>query len=344
MVICCTHQTRNDMQPSITISIVPDDITKIDADILALKYAQARYGLDSYVTDRLIENGIDHKKTSPKPGGFRLLPSPPDITATNVLIVGVVPLREFDYKNIRDFGRKILSSLAGANPEIRHIVVTVHGVGYGLDEKEAFESQLAGFIDAIRSGDIPEKLERITFAERNPGRQYRLEQHLKVIIPNEIIEVDARWNIKNVTKDTHEKLREVGYTSNLKKHVFVAMPFCEDMEDIYDYGISTAVRNAGYLCERADLSSYTGDVMQWVRDRIKSASLVIGDLTGSNPNVYLEIGYAWGCGVNTVLLIKNTKELKFDVQGQRCITYNRIKDVEEKLGTELKKIKKSVNI
>jgi len=112
------------------------------------------------------------------------------------------------------------------------------------------------------------------------------------------------------------------------------------MEDIYDYGISSAVRSAGYLCERADLSSFTGDVMQWVRERIRTASLVVADLTGSNPNVYLEVGYAWGCGVPTVLLVNDSENLKFDVRGQRCIVYKRIKDIEEKLSKEIQELNK----
>ena len=59
---------------------------------------------------------------------------------------------------------------------------------------------------------------------------------------------------------------------------------------------STCRGAAGYLGERADLATFTGDVMDWVRARISSANLVIADLTSANPNVYLEVGYAWGKG------------------------------------------------
>jgi hypothetical protein len=197
------------------------------------------------------------------------------------------------------------------------VIVTVHGVRYGLDESESFESQIAGFVDAIKSGEIPERLKIITFAEKNFGRAQRLRNLLEQVIADGLIEFDTKWNIKNVTPDATEKLRSVGYASNSKKHVFVAMPFCADMEDLYDYGISSAVRASGFLCERADLSAFAGDVMQWVRERIRSASLIVADLTGSNPNVYLEVGYAWGCGVPTVLLVNDTDDLKFDVRGQR---------------------------
>ncbi|MEN8179516.1 MAG: hypothetical protein ABFS39_12995 [Pseudomonadota bacterium] len=59
------------------------------------------------------------------------------------------------------------------------------------------------------------------------------------------------------------------------------------------------------------------------------------DLTHANPNVYLEVGYAWGVGVKTVLLVNDASELTFDVQGQRCLTYTRIKHLEKALGQEL---------
>lgn len=79
--------------------------------------------------------------------------------------------------------------------------------------------------------------------------------------------------------------------------------------------------------------------MEWVRDRIRTARLVIADLTEANPNVYLEVGYAWGCGIPTVLLVRDTKDLRFDVRTQRCLPYKRIKDLEESLTKELKDLK-----
>ena len=113
------------------------------------------------------------------------------------------------------------------------------------------------------------------------------------------------------------------------------------MEDVYHYGIQSAVNAAGLLCERADLSSFTGDVLEWVRSRIRSASLVVADLTDANPNVYLEVGFAWGVGVPTVLVVRSTDHLKFDVRGQRCLVYKKIKELEDSLTTELRSLQRS---
>jgi hypothetical protein len=122
------------------------------------------------------------------------------------------------------------------------------------------------------------------------------------------------------------------------------MPFAAEMEDVFHYGIQGAVNDAGFLCERADLSSFTGDVMEWVKKRISAATFVIGDLSTANPNVYLEIGYAWGCGKPTILLVNNSSDLKFDVKTQRCLVYRRIKDLEESLKKELKQLRQAHSV
>jgi len=116
------------------------------------------------------------------------------------------------------------------------------------------------------------------------------------------------------------------------------MPFAPEMEDVFYYGIQTPVRQLGYICERVDQEAFIGDILDQVKSRIENAEVVIADLTGANPNVYLEIGYAWGKARPTVLVIKKSDELRFDVQGQRCLQYQSIKDLETRLTNELKNL------
>ena len=208
--------------------------------------------------------------------------------------------------------------------------MTLHGAGYGLDEKEAFESEVAGLMDAIISADFPPSLTRISFVERNPGRARRLQHLLEQLISGGQISLDAR-----IGKSVDESLRSAGYSSASKPYVFVAMPFADSMDDVFHYGIQNAVNGAGYLCERADQSSFTGDVLDWIKKRIASANLVVADLSTANPNVYLEVGYAWGCGKPTILTVRQAEDLKFDVKGQRCLVYKSIKALEDLLRTEL---------
>lgn len=176
---------------------------------------------------------------------------------------------------------------------------------------------IAGILDAIGTLDFPRNLERISIIERNPGRAFRLSSLLDDFVPTGAIALNAQGRLADLGEERVEKFRAAGYGSATKPHVFVAMPFAIDMEDVYHYGIQNAVHAVGYLCERADLSTFTGDVLQWIKDRITSADLVVADLSDANPNVYLEIGFAWGRAKPTVLLVRDTKHLKFDVQGQR---------------------------
>jgi hypothetical protein len=318
---------------AIMIGVESGDALAFRADVLALKYAQALYGVDEAVVERFSEPGI--VDLMPKVAGFRLIDSRGRLGAQAVLFVGVKPLRQFGYQEIREFGRKVLVSLAGAKPNTKHVCLTVHGPGYGLDEAESFEAEIAGLLDAITTGDFPEALDRITIIERNPARAGRLKRFLSQLVPRSKVDLDGKGSLESLGERPAERLRAAGYTSASKPNVFVAMPFSEEMEDTFHYGIQGAVNAAGYLCERADLSAFTGDVVEWVKKRIASASLVIADLSTANPNVYLEVGYAWGCGRPTVLLVRDTEDLKFNVKGQRCLVYKKIKDLEESLRKEL---------
>ena len=135
----------------ISFDLVAKDAMRIRADVLALKYAQANYGLDAVVSHTLIDAGIDPSLLCPKAGGFRIVDSVNGISADKILFVGVVRLHEFGYADVREFSRRVLASLASSAPDTRRLLLTLHGANYGLDEFEAFEAEIAGLMDAIGS-------------------------------------------------------------------------------------------------------------------------------------------------------------------------------------------------
>jgi len=320
------------MTRSLKISITAADAFEFDTDVLILKYAQAPHGADRAALERLARIGV--RMNLPKPGEFTLQESLGSMKPRSVLLVGVKPLQKFGYSEIRDFGRQALTFLS-KTIHIRTIALTIHGSGYGLDEVEAFQSELAGVVEAISNRHFPSNLESIVFVEHRPDRVHRLTQSLKTLLPDGIIPINDRGSIVGLRDEVESAFRTAGYVSSAKPHVFVAMPFAQEMDDIFHHGIQGAVNSAGLLCERADLSAFTGDVMDWVKNRISSATLVVADLSSANPNVYLEVGYAWGSGVPTVLLAKDLNDIKFDVRGQRCLLYRSIKNLEELLRKEL---------
>lgn len=329
------------------IEVVCADVVNFSCDVLVLKYAQDFYGADELVASRLHNvSVINVPSLTPLPGDYVLVPSYEKVVAARaILFVGVRDLLEFRYGEIREFARSALHILARREPIVAHIAMTMHGIGIGLDESEAFLAQVAGLLDAVRLGDIPPALSKITIVEQNQGRAQRVQQLLDA---NNAGVIGNRYGSEEVKTPTlgrfsipytSQKQIDAGTNSNTKPHVFVAMPFRKDMEDIFYYGIQKPVKEAGYLCERMDMETFTGDILERIKERIETASLVIADLTGANANVYLEVGYAWGKGKPTLLIAKQGDQLKFDVQGQRCVMYETIRDLEQKLETDLKRWK-----
>src|SRR5262245_60836252 len=151
------------MDRTVAVDVVHSDILDVRADVIALKYAQALYGADALVSRKLTARQIPF----PRPGRFRFEDGASGIAAPRILFVGVPPLRQFGYRDIRAFARTVLWSLSIEAPTTEHVAVTVHGPGYGLDEMEAFEAELAGFVDAVQNGDAPELLRRISVVEQN---------------------------------------------------------------------------------------------------------------------------------------------------------------------------------
>jgi hypothetical protein len=316
--------------PDRRIYVKASDALDFECDVLVLKYAQGFYGVDDIAAKRL-KRPHEFPEISPKPGQFVLLPSKSQIAAKSILFLGVSELYKFGYKQIREFAINSMKILASELPGIQHVAMTMHGVGYGLDERESFLSQIGGLVEAIQSEAVPQFLERITIVEEDPKRAERLSEMLKENLPNKFVGVVSQAKRSVLSKP----VKEAGLKSNAKPYVFVAMPFREDMEDVYIFGIQGPANDAGYLCERVDMSVFTGDILSRIKSRIETADLVVADVTGGNANVYLEVGYAWGKDRPTLLLAKKGDELKFDVTGQRCIVYKSINDLAKSLRADL---------
>jgi hypothetical protein len=317
-----------------TISVECADIVDFACDVIVLKYAQDFYGADELVANLLRPDRLE--EVSPRPGKYALLDSEGKLKAKKVLFVGVLALNQFDYEQIRKFAKESLGILAKVMPDAAHIALTIHGVGYGLDEKESFLAQIAGLFDAFSNETVPPSLKRVTIVDKNQDRAIRLKWILKESLPSEPFARKQRGLSKS---SPPSKIASAGSQSKNKPHVFVAMPFSKQMGDVYRFGILEPVNAAGFLCERVDMEAFIGDILTRIKSRIETASLVIADLSGASANVYLEVGYAWGKNRPTLFLAQKSEELKFDVQGQKCIIYETISELKDKLEKELAGLK-----
>ncbi len=306
------------------IRVDNNDVLETPCDVLILKYAQGFHGADRAVAKAL---GLSDREDGVlSPGKHLRIPTQGKLPCKRVLFVGVPQLWDFGYSEIRAFSSNALSILAGEDCEKATVAMTMHGAGFGLDEKEAFSAQVAGLMEYLQAPGSTWRPETITVVERDANRAERLTAFLSAIQTAAGIDLEHE-----ARPSTTRRLPDAGIKSDAKKHVFVAMPYDEQMQDVYEFGICEPVNAAGCLCERCDRSSFTGDVLDRIRKRISSAALVVADVTGANPNVYLEVGYAWGKGVPTLLVAKQGEELKFDVKTHRCLYYKNISDLRRQL-------------
>ena len=334
---------------AIQLRIEHGDVTEFHADVLVLKYAQRRHGADHAVARLLQRHGLESARMEPCDGESIVLATEGVLPTPRVLFLGTPRLRGLGYARLREFGADTLRALKNEGG-VRHIAATIHGPGYGLDESEATLALVSGLLEGVRLGDAPAELERITLVERKESRVELIRGTLVdglAKAPDVSFDGTSFTVLRRVASDAPAKEEELavgetpfngrfGARSDQKPHAFVAMPFTRTFEDAYFYGIRPPIKDAGMLSERIDQEVFSGDIFGRIKERIATAELVVAELSGANPNVYLELGYAWGLGRPTILLCRSVEDLRFDVQGQRVLLYDSIRQLEVRLRQELR--------
>lgn len=317
----------------VIVNVVEDDVLTYSCDLLVLKYAQASYGVDKAVAEVA---GVN-PDLLPRVGGDLPVSRPRNLGYDSLLFVGVSPIQEFGYASIRELSRRALARAVAIRPPVREIAMTMHGTGFGLDESAAFSSQVAGIVDALELGAFPRSLQVITIIERMGSRADRLRVMLAELlrVAGPVSPAQQPHQRTGAEEARTRRIVMAGDESAARSHAFIAMPFNDSYEDVFEFGIKPAVHAARLNCHRMDEVPFTGDIVTLMRERIASAEIVVADVSEANPNVYLEIGYAWGVAVPCVLVCNKKHELKFDVSGQRCLFYGSIKDLQAKLSREL---------
>lgn len=285
------------------------ELAEATCDALVLKHANGLHGADLSVA-RLV--GEESWPDDLAPGEHRLLRgSWTSLAAPAVLVVGAPALHELGYVEIAELAARSLESLAEALPGTRVAVLTLHGAGYGLDETACALSLLEGLHRAVHEGLAPAGLDRVVLVERNRGRAERLAT---------LVSTHVRSG--RLGGDEGEGLADAARRARTAPLAVVAMVLGGATEDVFRHGIEPAILAAGMRCERAIPGG--DDPVEHVRRRIAAARLVVADLSGAHPNVYLQVGYAWGLGTPTVLvqgLADEHPTIPFDAASRVALVY-----------------------
>ncbi|HEV2146342.1 MAG TPA: hypothetical protein VGR37_02905 [Longimicrobiaceae bacterium] len=122
-----------------------------------------------------------------------------------------------------------------------------------------------------------------------------------------------------------------------KPYVFVLMPFESALDDVYQFGIKAACSDAGAYCERVDEQLFDESILERIYNQIARADVIVADMTGRNPNVFYETGYAHALGKRVILLTQRAEDIPFDLKHFPHIIYGgRISDLKGPLETRIR--------
>jgi hypothetical protein len=309
----------------VNFSVFNGDVTKVDADVLVLKFADRLRGADFAVARAF---GLESLRI--EMNSHRFFPSEGRIRASEILFLGVGPLYTFEYQEIMRFGRTSLELIALERPQARCVALTIHGPGYGLDELASTDSLVRGLVSGSRY--FRTENAKVILVERLRSRCERLEDYLYA---SGLITGDRLSDDSNPTYGP-DVAESISRNRTYAKRLFASMPFGQNFLDHWELALQPAAHENDLLIERLDHESFLGDIVTEIRNRITKSAAVIALLDGGNPNVFLEVGYAWGVGKPTILVLSEATDPPFDVRGQRIVRYGRIGALKTMLTAELK--------
>lgn len=128
-----------------------------------------------------------------------------------------------------------------------------------------------------------------------------------------------------------------------KLFAFVLMPFGTDFDDVYKVGIKEVAASLDVVAERVDEQSFSETILERIYRQIEAADFIIADMTGRNPNVFYEVGYAHAKKRPVILITKDENDIPFDLRHHRHLIYgNKITDLRDKLTADIKWIKAEI--
>ncbi|UCE36702.1 MAG: hypothetical protein JSW00_14475 [Thermoplasmata archaeon] len=302
-----------------------ESIVNVEADYIMLKNAEeGLFGPELNVNK--VSGGLLsllNKPEETKIGAVNIITNVSGTSAKGVILIGIGLGFQFRYKALGIMCKKMIETVFKISPPVKVIATVNHGVGFGLDRREVFLTQLVSFKSALEKTDKTLEIEKIRFNETKEMNVNFLKVYLK-----ELSDLDESPIIKKEDKyflqlgKSSEILTQFVMRVEKGDYVFVAMPFAEEFENVYDFGIRLPIIEKQFQPIRTDKKYFVGSVLREIQNRIQKSILVIADISTLNPNVMFELGYAQGCGKPTIIICRTGEKLPFNVSGMNIIFYN----------------------
>jgi hypothetical protein len=104
---------------------------------------------------------------------------------------------------------------------------------------------------------------------------------------------------------------------------FVIQPFNkESFNKRFDDTYAPAIQEAQLSAYRVDRDVNVRVPIEDIESKIKESVLCFADITEDNPNVWYELGYAYACGKDVVMICsEERKDFPFDIRHKQIIRY-----------------------
>lgn len=134
----------------------------------------------------------------------------------------------------------------------------------------------------------------------------------------------THWAIKDggIPTDMLDKMQRKTLKTNSPVTCFIIMPFRAELEPVRDVVKETVERQSNGIAFRADDTFHPGNVIDQVKESIAKADFCVVDVTGANPNVLWEAGYAHALNKPVIQIGQDTSNLPFDIRALRTLQYS----------------------
>lgn len=116
-------------------------------------------------------------------------------------------------------------------------------------------------------------------------------------------------------------------------------PTRERADNVYKYLIAPVCEELGYKPVRVDHVNAVDNINETVINYLKTAPMVVADMTEHNPNAFYELGFRQARELPLVPIIKVGERLPFDVMTTRTVFYDtdvaKIEDSKENLKSKI---------
>lgn len=120
-------------------------------------------------------------------------------------------------------------------------------------------------------------------------------------------------------------------------------PTRERADNVYRYLIAPVCEELGYKPVRVDHVNAVDNINETVINHLKTAPMVIADMTEHNPNAFYELGFRQALELPLVPIIKEGERLPFDVMTTRTVFYDtdvsKIEESKENLKSKIQSFK-----